>query len=91
RMNAATLNDLMTDRDPELRRGAALAAGAKGKERLGEFAEKLIGLISDRDGVVVQAARASLKALSGQDFGPEPGADRGQAQVAWKKWWKEQK
>ncbi|HJZ89278.1 MAG TPA: HEAT repeat domain-containing protein [Gemmataceae bacterium] len=94
RMNAATLIDLMNDRDRELRRGAALAAGTKPKERIAEFADALIRRIADDESIVVQAARASLKALSGEDFGPEAGSpptDRGKALVAWKKWWEGQR
>ena len=36
-----------------------------------------------------QAARAALKALSGEDHGPEPGAgaaDRAAAITAWRNW-----
>ena len=38
RFTAGTLNTMMTDKDRELRRAAALAAGRKGKDRLAEFA-----------------------------------------------------
>jgi hypothetical protein len=91
RMTAATLNSYMReDPDPELRRAAALAAGAKGKERLGEFADSLIQLTRDHNGTVAQAARASLKALTGQDFGPDATSGpeaRADAAAKWKDWW----
>jgi hypothetical protein len=94
RMTTITLNDLMRDRDRELRRAAALAAGSKGKDRLSEFAPALIRLVADDEAMVAQAARASLKTLSGQSFGPEAGAgpaDRGKALIAWRSWWEKQK
>jgi hypothetical protein len=90
RMTPSTLNDCMRDRDRELRRAAALAAAAKGKERLALFAENLIRLIADDETLVAQAARATLKTLSGKDFGPEAGvsaADRAKALIAWRNWW----
>ena len=91
RMNANTLNEMMRDRDKELRRAAALATAAKGPAKLAEFADSLIRLIADDDTLVVQAARTSLKALSGKDLGPEVGssaADRTKALQAWQQWWK---
>jgi len=94
RMTAVTLTDLMRDRDRELRRAAALAVAAKGKDRLSEFAPSLIRLVADDEAIVAQAARATLKSLTGQDFGPEAGAspaDRGKALVAWRNWWDKQK
>ena len=84
---------MMADKDPELRRAAALAAAAKGKDRLAEFADALIERTSD-DELVAQAARAALKDLTGKDFGPEKGAadvDRAAARDAWKAWWQARK
>jgi hypothetical protein len=92
RMKPTTLIELMADRDRELRRAAALACGSKGKERLPEFADALIRLVADEDPLVAQAARASLKTLTDQDFGPPAGAaagDRVKALTAWRKWWDE--
>ena len=89
RFTTGTLTDMMRSTNRELRRAAALAAGAKGRDRLGEFSDSLVRLTADEDGLVVQAARASLKALTGQDFGPEPAAgtaDRTAATAAWKEW-----
>jgi hypothetical protein len=95
RMTAATLISYMRDDpDPELRRAAALAAGAKGKERVAEFADTLIQLTADHNGTVAQAARASLKALTGQDFGPDATAGpeaRADASAKWKDWWTKNK
>jgi hypothetical protein len=94
RMTPNTLIELMRDRDRELRRAAALACGSKPKERLAEFADALIRLVADEDAQVAQAARASLKTLTDQDFGPEAGAaagDRLKSLTAWRKWWDEQK
>jgi hypothetical protein len=94
RMKIDTLNEMMRDRNREIRRAAALAVASKGKEKLPEFAPVLVRLIADDESIVVQAARASLKSLSSQDFGPEPGAnaaDRGKAVVAWRTWWEKQK
>jgi hypothetical protein len=94
RMKSDTLNEMMRDRDREIRRGAALAAASKGKERLPEVAPALVRLIGDEEAAVVQAARATLKSLSGQDFGPELGAnaaDRGKAVIAWRTWWETKK
>jgi hypothetical protein len=91
RMTPATLNELMRDRDKELRRAAALATASKGKERLGDLADSLIRLIGDDEASVAQAAHKSLKALTDKDFGPDDGAspsDRGKAMLAWRDWWK---
>lgn len=94
RMTPNTLTGLMGDRDRELRRAAALASGSKRKDQLSDLADALIRLVADEDGPVAQAARASLKRLTDQDFGPEAGAPpaaRVQAVTAWRKWWDEQK
>ncbi|MSR55954.1 MAG: hypothetical protein EXS09_22175 [Gemmataceae bacterium] len=94
RMTISTLNDFMKDGDRELRRSSALAAGSKSKDRIAELAPTLVRLIGDDEPMVVQAARASLRTLSGQDFGPEAGAapsERGKALIAWRSWWEGQK
>ncbi|HEX3148658.1 MAG TPA: hypothetical protein VHR66_11270 [Gemmataceae bacterium] len=93
RMKPATLNELMLQRDKELRRAAALACEAKGKKHLAELADSLIRLIGDEEAIVSRAAHTSLKTLSGKDFGPEDGAspgERGKAMLAWRDWWKTQ-
>jgi hypothetical protein len=94
RFTAATLNSMMGDKDPELQRAAALAAGAKGRERVGEFSDSLVKLMADDRAIVVQAARAALKSLTGEDHGPEPGAspaERTAAITAWRNWLAKQK
>jgi hypothetical protein len=93
RMTPATLVGLMGDKNRELRRAAALACAAKGRDRVKEFGDALIKLIGDGDPLVVQAARASLKELSGADHGPNTAtpADQQQALIAWQKWWDGQK
>ena len=86
RMTVATLTRLFRDRDAELRRAAALAAGAKGDRGV---VPDLIRLLGDDDPEVIQAGRAGLRALTGQDHGPEPGAaagDRLRAVIAWRQW-----
>jgi hypothetical protein len=94
RFTAATLNSMMADPDPEIRRAGALGAGSKGRDRAGEFAAGLVKLMPDDHAIVVQAAREALKALTGQDHGPEPGAstaDRTAAITAWRNWLAQQK
>jgi hypothetical protein len=94
RMNTATLVEFMRDRNREIRRAAALASGAKDQTRLPEFADALIKALADDEPAVVQAARASLKAFSGQDHGPDPNAtiaDRTKAIAAWRRWWDSQR
>jgi hypothetical protein len=54
----------------------------------------LIRSVADDEPIVSQAARATLKSLTGQDFGPEADAnavERGKAVVAWRTWLETQK
>jgi HEAT repeat protein len=90
RMKAETLAQYLQDEDAEVRRAAALAAGMKDSKPL---IPHLIRLLSDREATVARAAHASLKALSGEDFGPRPDAtlqQRARAVTAWKAWWARQ-
>jgi len=91
RMSAATLKGLMTSSDPEVRRGAVLAAAVRDDK---EHVPDLIERVNDEDDRVVRAARAGLRSLTGVDHGPptdaNPGA-RSQAQAAWRTWWAGQK
>jgi len=76
--------------EPEMRRAAAVAAGAK-KAR--ELIPDLIILLEDRETTVLQAAHAGLRQVTDQDFGPEldaSPAERAAAVEAWRKWWKQQ-
>ena len=91
RMTPDTLRGMMTADDPELRRGAVLAAAMK--EDTAHVAD-LIDRLADDDDLVVRAARAALKSLTGQDFGPANGAtpeQRKTAADAWRAWWAKQK
>lgn len=92
RMTPDTLRQMMKSDDPELRRGAVLAAAMKDDKA---HIPDLINSIADEDELVVRAARAGLKSLSdGKDFGPQPGAsrlDRDAAQKNWRQWWISQK
>jgi HEAT repeat protein len=90
RMTPATLKDKLREEDSEVRRGAAVACAMRD---LKEMVPDIIALLKEDSDVVRPAARAALKALSGQDFGPRPGAtakERAEAVRRWESWWKEQ-
>ncbi|HEV3261281.1 MAG TPA: HEAT repeat domain-containing protein [Gemmataceae bacterium] len=91
RMTAKTLRDKFKDDDDEVRHAAALAAGMKKDEAL---IPDLIALLDDAEPVVARGARAALKNLTGQDFGPRAGgtdAEHIAAVTAWSGWWKKHK
>jgi hypothetical protein len=91
RMNADTLRGLLKDADAELRRGAVLACAMKDDQA---HVPDLIDRLADDEELVVRAARAGLKSLTGQDFGPKPEAtkaERKAAADAWRGWWAKQK
>jgi hypothetical protein len=91
RMNPATLRAMMKEDQPELRRAAALACAMKDDKR---HIPDLIELITDPNDAVTRAAKAGLKSLTGQDFGPAADASAGQkalAASAWKDWYDKQK
>jgi hypothetical protein len=90
RMTAATLREMLKDPRREIRLAAANASGLKEDRQL---VPDLIEVIADAESLVVDAARTSLKSLSGQDFGPERQSSneaKAIAQSAWKQWWKTQ-
>lgn len=90
RLSAETLRQYLQANDPELRRAAALAIAMK-DDRL--LIPDLITALLDEEELVVRAARAGLKSLSGQDFGPQPGADaltKAAAANAWLEWFRKQ-
>jgi hypothetical protein len=90
RMNTETLRDKLRDEDPEIRRAGALAAAMKEEKGL---APDIITLLYDKEPLVVRAALASLKSLSGQDFGPDPNAspiERNAAVRQWRAWFEKQ-
>jgi hypothetical protein len=91
RMKDETLADYLQDDDAEIRRAAALAVGQKESKTL---LPSLIPLLCDAETSVVRAAHASLKALTGQDFGPAAKAtreERDQAVRKWIEWWSKQR
>lgn len=91
RMTVRTLRDKFAQEDTEIRRAAALAAAQKEAR---DLIPDLVKLLEDPESAVVQAARTSLKDLSGKDFGPPPRApanERAAALAAWKEWWEKQR
>jgi hypothetical protein len=89
RMTAATLADKLRDEDAEVRRAAALAAAMKDER---SHVPRLIELLGDPEPPVAQAARAALKSLTDQDFGPRSGAtkaDVAEAMRRWQQWWRQ--
>ena len=83
-MTANTLRGMMKDGTDEVKRAAATAAAGKADKTL---VPDLVTLVADPSEQVGQAARAALKILTGQDHGPQPGADaaaRAKAQAAWR-------
>jgi hypothetical protein len=90
RMTTKTLGEKMDDDAPEVRRAAALACAMKDEKA---HLRRLIELLEDKEPVVARAAYASLKSLTGRDFGPDANASRAevrQAVSAWRDWWSKQ-
>jgi hypothetical protein len=90
RMKASTLRDRLGDARAELRRAAALAWAMKDDRAA---IPELIPLLRDEDEIVVRAAKAGLKSLTGRDFGPARDAtpaQRAAAARAWQAWWEKQ-
>ena len=90
RMTPTTLRGMLKDDNREIRIGAASACGLKEDK---QFVSDLIDALGDVEPLVVKASRASLKLLSGNDFGPELIAtpDEKKAAIArWKNWLKSQ-
>ncbi len=91
RMTAATLRKMLTDPDPELRRAACLACAMKDEPA---HVPDLIDRVTDPSDLVVRAARAGLKSLTGKDYGPDPGAPdekKVDAAAEWRAWYLSQK
>jgi hypothetical protein len=91
RMKDDTLAAYLQDEDAEIRRAAALACAMKDSKSL---TPNVIELVRDHDMVVVRAAHAALKEMTGQDFGPAANAsreDRDQAARKWLQWWGKKK
>jgi hypothetical protein len=91
RMTAKTLREMLKDENREIRRGAALAGAMKEDK---ELIPDLITTLADKEVLVVRAARAGLKSLSGVDFGPDSDASAAEKIKAinnWRSWWEKQK
>jgi hypothetical protein len=91
RMSAATLRWMAKADEPELRRGAVLAMGMKDDKA---HVPDLIDALLDDEEVVVRAAKAGLKSITGQDFGPVNNATIGEKKIAvegWREWYGKQK
>jgi hypothetical protein len=87
RMTADTLRAMLKSDEVELRRAAVLACAMKDDKA---HVPDLIDRLLDDEEAVVRAARAGLKSLTAQDFGPAPGADRDAriiSAAAWRTWW----
>jgi hypothetical protein len=91
RMTPGTLRNMLRDENREIRRAASLACAMKEDK---SHIPDLIATLGDQDMYVVRAARAGLKHLTGQDFGPTPEAtpaERTKAIHNWELWFKTQK
>jgi hypothetical protein len=91
RMTASTLRALAREEDAELRRAAVLAMAMKDDR---DHVPDLVAAILDEEEVVVRAARAGLKSLTGKDFGPAVNATLGEKKLAvsaWNEWLGKQK
>jgi hypothetical protein len=90
RMRADTLREMLKDEDRELRRAAALACAMKEDRK---HIPDLIAVLADKEALVTRAARAALKSLTQQDFGPETdvAADKARAVADWRAWWEKEK
>jgi hypothetical protein len=87
RMTPQYLRAILKEQDPELRRAACLACAAKDDK--GHIPD-LIDRIVDESDLVVRAARAGLRSLTGKDFGPPGGSDmawRKKSKSDWDRWY----
>lgn len=83
RMTTQTLRAMLKDEEVELRRAAALAMAMKDDRiHIGD----LVAALLDEEEVVVRAAKAGLKSLAGQDFGPGVNATAGEKKIAVSAW-----
>jgi hypothetical protein len=91
RMSAETLRAMAKTDEPELRRAAVLAMAMKDDK---VHLPDLVAALADADASVARAARAGLRGVTGEDFGPEPDAtpaERAAAIRAWAEWIRKQK
>lgn len=87
RMTGDTLKRMLSERDAEIRRAACLAVAMK-DDRFN--IPGVIDRITDPNDSVSRAARAALKAMSGEDHGPTTGAgdeEKRKAADAWRFWY----
>jgi hypothetical protein len=90
-LTAETLRTMAKSDNVEQRRAAVLAMASKGDKAC---IPDLIAAIQDDEDIVVRAAKAGLKSLTGKDFGPADGAassERKAAAAMWREWLKQQK
>ena len=90
-MTADTLLTMAKNEEVELRRASVLAMAMKDDK---DHVADLVVALNDPEESVIRAARAGLKSLAGEDFGPAPGAtaaERAAAIRAWAEWIKKQK
>jgi len=90
RMTSETLRSMVKEKDAELRRGAVLAMAMKDDKA---HTPDLIAALLDDEELVVRAARAGLKSLTDQDFGPASGANLAERTAAarlWLEWFRKQ-
>jgi hypothetical protein len=91
RLTGEALRAMAKDKDVELRRAAAAAMALKKDKAL--IPDLIVALLDDEE-LVVSAAKAGLKTVTGQDFGPAAGAnfaDRAAAAKVWLDWLQKQK
>jgi hypothetical protein len=91
RMTPETLRIYAKSEEPELRRGALLGMAQKDDKK---FIPDLIDAILDDEEIVIRAAKAGLRSLTEQDFGPANNANKGEKKLAfddWQIWLKKQK
>jgi HEAT repeat protein len=89
--DVSQLKKRFTDEDAEVRHAAVTAAGLKKDKGL---IPDVLKLLEDPDAAVAQEARATLKLLTGRDFGPAANAsplDRSIAIGQWYGWWLKEK
>jgi hypothetical protein len=87
RMTRSTLKEKLRDQNDEVRRAAALACAMKEEKAL---IPDLIDLLADPKPRVGRAARASLMALTDEDFGPTDSAAKDRVTKSaelWRQWW----
>ena len=87
RMTPDTLRELLRDPEVEIRRAATLACAMRDDK--GHIPD-LIERITDPSEVVVRAARAGLRSMTGEDFGPPSGSNaevKLKAATDWRTWY----